>query len=217
MTDVKCVIFANGEYGPLHEYRWAIAAGDTLLCADGGANYAYEMGLIPQYIVGDMDSIRPGVREFYASRQVQFRKYPQNKDFTDTQLALTLAEELGADEVLFIGTLGKRLDHTLSNLYCGISLALMGIKVRHYAPDCIVYLTTHTLTIHGKKGDMVSVLPLSEKAFGVCEKGFEYPLDNVVLEKANPYAVSNRLAGVQGEISVKEGVLAVFHYHEPMA
>lgn len=212
---MKCVVLANGEYGPLREYRCVIRPSDILLCADGGANYAYEMGLVPSYIVGDMDSIRPEVREHFATHQVQFRKYPRRKDFTDTQLALSLAEELGADEVVFLGTLGKRLDHTLSNLYCGIELAMMGKKVVHYAPDCAVYLTTKTLTICGQKGDMVSVLPLSEEARGVCEKGFEYPLDNVVLEKKNPYAVSNILAKEQGQISVEEGVLAVFHYLKP--
>lgn len=212
---MKCVVLANGKYGPLSEYRSVICPDDTLLCADGGANYAYEMGVIPSYIVGDMDSIRPEVREFYTAHQVQFRKYPRRKDFTDTQLALSLAEELGADEVLFLGTLGKRLDHTLSNLYCGIELAMMGKKIVHYAPDCAVYLIAQSLTISGQKGDMVSVLPLSEEARGVCEKGFEYPLDNVVLEKKNPYAVSNILAKSQGEISVEEGVLAVFHYLKP--
>lgn len=212
---MKCVVLANGKYGPLSEYRKVIGLEDTVLCADGGANYAYEMGLIPQYIIGDMDSIKPEVKEHYNLHKVQFRKYPRRKDFTDTQLTLSLVEELGADEVLFMGTLGKRLDHTLSNLYCGIGLALMGKKIRHYAPDCIVYLTAHTLTITGNKGDLVSVLPLSERAQGVSEKGFEYLLDNVVLEKKNPYAVSNLLVEAQGEISVADGVLAVFHYLTP--
>ncbi|MGI6468138.1 MAG: hypothetical protein ACOX0Q_03815 [Syntrophomonadaceae bacterium] len=64
----------------------------------------------------------------------------------------------------------------------------------------------------GKKGDVVSVLPLSDRALGVCEKGFEYPLDKVVLEKKNPYSISNTLLGEKGEISLDEGVLAVFHF-----
>lgn len=209
---MKCLVLANGTYGPLEEYRDVIKGSDLIICADGGANYAYEMGLIPAYIVGDMDSIRPEVKEFFALQQVTVKKYPRSKDFTDTQLALALAEELGADEIVMLGTLGKRLDHTLSNLYSGIELAMMGRRVIHYSPACVVYLTTRRLVIEGKKGDVVSVLPLSDRALGVCEKGFEYPLDNVVLEKKNPYSISNTLLGEKGEISLDEGVLAVFHF-----
>jgi len=209
---MKCLVLANGKYGPLEEYKSVIEDSDLIICADGGANYAYEMGLIPRYIVGDMDSIRPEVKEFFALHQVTLKKYPRRKDFTDTQLALSLVEELGADEVVLLGTLGKRLDHTLSNLYSGIELAMMGKQVIHYSPDCVVYLTSRRLVIEGNKGDVVSVLPLSEKALGVCEKGFEYPLENVVLEKKNPYTVSNTLTGKKGEISLDEGILAVFHF-----
>ncbi len=209
---MKCVVLANGEYGPLREYRRVISAGDIIICADGGANYAYELGLMPAYIVGDMDSIRPEVKEYFEAQRAVVKKYPRRKDFTDTQLALSLAEELEADEVLFLGTLGKRLDHTLSNLYSGIEMAIMGKQVTHFSPDCIVYLTARRIIITGQKGDVVSVLPLSEKALGVCEKGFEYPLENVVLEKKNPYTVSNTLADECGEISVEDGVLAVFHF-----
>lgn len=209
---MKCVVLANGEYGPLEQYSGIVAEGDIIICADGGANYAFEMGLIPAYIVGDMDSIKPEIKDFFASQQAVVKKYPRRKDFTDTQLALSLAEELGADEILFLGTLGKRLDHTLSNLYSGIDMAMMGKQVAHFSPDCMVYLTARRIVIAGQKGDVVSVLPLSEKALGVCEKGFEYPLENVVLEKKNPYTVSNTLADEYGEISVDEGILAVFHF-----
>lgn len=209
---MKCVVLANGEYGPLEQYSGIVAEGDIIICADGGANYAYEMGLVPAYIVGDMDSIKPEIKDFFTSRQTVVKKYPRRKDFTDTQLALSLAEELGADEILFLGTLGKRLDHTLSNLYSGIDMAIMGKQVAHFSPDCMVYVTARRIVIAGHKGDVVSVLPLSEKALGVCEKGFEYPLENVVLEKKNPYTVSNTLADEYGEISVDEGILAIFHF-----
>ena len=104
---MKCLVLANGKYGTLEEYQGVIKGSDLIICADGGANYAYEMGLIPAYIVGDMDSIRPEVKEFFALQQVTVKKYPRSKDFTDTQLALALAEELGADEIVMLGTLEK--------------------------------------------------------------------------------------------------------------
>jgi thiamine pyrophosphokinase len=186
---------------------------DIILCADGGANYAYEMGVIPAYIVGDMDSILPQVIDYYNEQGVEFRRYPQRKDFTDTQLILNLAEEIEADEIIFLGSLGKRLDHTLSNIYCGAELALKGKKVWHYTVNYSAYLVNKKITISGEAGDIVSVLVLTDQAQGVYEEGFEYPLKNVTLEKWNPYAISNMLAENEGVIKVREGLLLVIHYH----
>lgn len=210
---MKCVIMANGDYGDTENYRWLVEEADVILCADGGANYAYEMGVVPAHIVGDMDSILPSVRDYFEEHKVPLKKYPRRKDFTDTQLILDMAEELGASEIIFIGSLGKRLDHTLSNLYCGAELALRGKKIWHYTPDCSVYLVNKEITVAGEIGDTVSVLALSDMARGVYEEGFEYPLENVVLEKWNPYAISNVLKEEKGVIKVKEGILLVLHYH----
>lgn len=210
---MKCIIMANGDYGDIENYRWLLEEADIILCADGGANYAYKMGVIPAHIVGDMDSILPQVREYFEGHKVPFKKYPRRKDFTDTQLILELAEELSASEIILIGSLGKRLDHTLSNLYCGAELALKGRKIWHYSPECSVYLVNKELVIDGDIGDKVSVLALSDMAEGVYEEGFEYPLENVIIEKWNPYAISNVLKEEKGVIRVKDGLLLVLHYH----
>lgn len=211
---MNCVVMANGEYGNLDYYRQLVLKADVILCADGGANYAYQMGLIPAGIIGDMDSILPQVKEYYEDKGVKINKFPRRKDFTDTQLALSIAESFNSSEVVFIGTLGKRLDHTLSNLYCGIEYAKRGIRITHCSPICNVYLVTKLLHLIGNRGDTVSALALTDRAAGVYEKGFEYPLDGVVLEKHNPYAISNVLQAEQAEIKVSDGVLAVFHFHQ---
>jgi len=210
---MKCVILANGDYGNVDFYKGLLKEADIILCADGGANYAYKMGIIPAYIVGDMDSILPPVVDYYKEQGVEFRRYPQRKDFTDTQLILALAEELNADEIVFLGSLGKRLDHTLSNLYCGGELALKGRKVWHCTENYSAYLVNQEITISGEVGDIVSVLALTDQAKGVYEEGFEYPLQNVILKKWNPYAISNVLAENEGVIKVREGLLLVIHYH----
>lgn len=210
---MKCVILANGDYGNIDSYKWLLKETDIILCADGGANYAYKMGITPAYIVGDMDSIHPPVVDYYKEQGVEFRRYPQRKDFTDTQLILALAEELNASEIVFLGSLGKRLDHTLSNLYCGGELALKGKKVWHYTANYAAYLVNKGITISGQVGDIVSVLALTDEAQGVYEEGFEYPLKNVILKKWNPYAISNVLAKNEGVIRVGEGLLLVIHYY----
>jgi thiamine pyrophosphokinase len=213
---MRCIILANGEYGELEAYRNIFRDSDTVLCADGGANYAYKLGLMPASIIGDMDSILPEVREFFEARNVPVRKFPRRKDFTDTQLALDIAQEWGATEIVLLGTLGRRLDHTLSNLYCGMELVQRGIKLTHYTPEYRVHIINQDLEIEGSRGDIVSVLALTQEASGVSETGFEYALVNKVLEKNNPYAISNSLTGSKGKISVQEGILAVIHYFQKL-
>ncbi|CFX84538.1 Thiamin pyrophosphokinase [Syntrophomonas zehnderi OL-4] len=211
---MRFIVMANGKYGDLSFYNQYLTGQETILCADGGANHAYKMGVVPQIIIGDMDSIFPEVKEYFVKRKVTFKKFPRRKDFTDTQLVLTKAAEMGASEIILLGTLGRRLDHTLSNLYGGIEMAQRGIKISHLSPRLAVYLVSKELEIIGQAGDLVSVLSLTEQAHGVTVQGFDYPLDQVVLEQKVPYAISNVLSGNRGMISVDEGILAVFHYFQ---
>ncbi|MBO8158144.1 thiamine diphosphokinase [Thermosyntropha sp.] len=209
---MKCVIMANGEYGEVKDYLEAVKEADFIFCADGGANYAYKAGIIPDAVIGDMDSINSEVKQSFMEKGVLFRKYPRRKDFTDTQLTLALAEEKGASEVVFLGTLGGRLDHALSNIYLGIEYVRKGMKIKHCTSDYVLYLTADELEISGKQGDIISILVLTDTAREVCTEGLEYPLNNADLEKGNPYAVSNILSASKALIKVGEGVLAVLHY-----
>ncbi|MEQ8236627.1 MAG: thiamine diphosphokinase [Syntrophomonadaceae bacterium] len=209
---MRCIIMANGAYGDLASYRDLVLPGDILLCADGGSNYAFELGLLPDLIIGDLDSIRPEIEDNYRRRGVKFCPFPSRKDSTDFQLCLDKAREMQADQVLVLGSMGKRLDHTLANLYAGIGLVRGGCLISHFSPECRVHITSQDMIIEGRPGDLVSVLALTEEATGVTEQGFEYTPVNPRLELARPYAVSNVMTGDCGKITVQAGILAVFHY-----
>lgn len=212
---MRCIVMANGKYGELQAYRSFFRPDDLILCADGGANYAYELGLVPKGIIGDLDSIDPQVEHYYRHLGVTFKRVSARKDYTDFQLTLDAAREMPAEEIVMLGTLGKRLDHTLANLYAGIELVRTGYKISHYTPECWVHLAARDMTIQGQPGDLVSVLALTEEAQGVTEQGFEYTPVSPTLELGKPYAISNVLAAEEGLITVESGVLAVFHYPRP--
>ena len=212
VAGMRCIIMANGEYGLLDAYKDFFENSDTILCADGGANYAFQMGIIPDSVIGDLDSVRPEVRKYYTTQRVEFIQYPVRKDLTDLQLAIELARERGADQIVLLGSLGKRLDHTLHSMYAGIELVRQGIRISHYTPECWVYLVRDEQVIEGTAGDIVSLMALTDKVEGIGVDGLEYSLKNPVLRSDNPYAVSNLLTGARGVIRLQSGILAVFHY-----
>jgi len=209
---MKFIIMANGQYGDLAFYARKFSGAECILCADGGANFACQLGWRPAAVIGDMDSILPEVRSHYSEMGVPFTLLPRRKDETDTQKVLALAMEMGATEIIMLGTLGGRLDHTLSNIYSGIDLLKQDIKISHISPEVCIYLVNRDLELWGEKGDLVSILSLSDTAQGVTISGFEYPLQNVCLEKGDPFAISNVMTGTRAVVHLQEGVLAVLHY-----
>ncbi len=210
---MRFVIMANGEYGELEYYEPFIRSADRLICADGGANYAYQLRLKPHVIVGDMDSIRPEVLSFYQEKLVPLKRYHRRKDFTDTQLAIDLAAEMGATEIVLCGTMGGRLDHSLSNLYAGIAATKNGVIICHVTAEGTIQLFDSLLEIEGAPGDTISILPLTETIEHVYTEGLEYPLNGEKLFNTNPYAVSNVLTGPKASVRIEGGIGALFHYY----
>ena len=89
---------------------------DYIIGADGGCNHLNAMGIVPNYIIGDLDSINKSLIEYYESKNVTFKKFPTHKDQTDSEICVHLAKTLNATKIDFIGALGGRIDHALANI-----------------------------------------------------------------------------------------------------
>lgn len=212
---MKCVILAGGRYGDPEQYRRWLHRAELVVAADAGADFAWRIGVRPQVVVGDMDSVAPHVLEAMERQRVQIVRHPAEKDCTDTQLALALAEERGAREIVVMGWEGDRLDHVLSNLFSGVAPLHRGVEMTYAAPGLTVHLIAADRELEGTPGDLVSVVALSEAAVGVSLEGFQYPLEDATLRYSYPFAVSNRLLRSPARIGLRQGVLAVFHYLSP--
>ncbi|MDN5375908.1 MAG: thiamine pyrophosphokinae [Thermacetogenium sp.] len=209
---MRFLIMANGEYGDLAWYRDRLQFFDRVVCADGGAGVARMLGIVPDWIVGDLDSIREEDRSQLERAGVRLEIHPPDKDFTDTHLALELARREGAREVAVWGGTGSRLDHTLCNLFNASRFVEDGIEVRFESPDLTIYLVDRQLIVPGSVGDTVSVLVLGDRATGLTEEGFRYPLQDADLDGRCQYTVSNVITRPHPCIRVATGILAVFHY-----
>ena len=112
----RIVIFANGELPDLEVARALLQEDDYLIAADGGANYLMKMGILPEIVIGDLDSIDEDTLFELTTAEVDIEQYSEDKDETDIELALRYAVELRPSSILIVGALGGRLDQTLANL-----------------------------------------------------------------------------------------------------
>ncbi|MFA5182461.1 MAG: thiamine diphosphokinase [Syntrophales bacterium] len=192
--------------------RIGAAAPEAILCADGGARYAHALGLAPDLIIGDMDSLAEELLRDFEEKGIAIAPYAARKDETDTQLALIRALEMSPEEILIFGALGKRLDHTLANLGLLIMSLEKGVSIKLIDEDCEVFVMSGAATVSGKKGQTVSIFPWGGEARGITLEGFEYPLTDAAMTLARPYGISNRLTAEEGMIKVEIGCLLVIHY-----
>jgi thiamine pyrophosphokinase len=188
------------------------AAPEAILCADGGACHAHAIGLAPDLIIGDMDSLDAELLRDFEEKGVAVAPYPARKDETDTQLALMRALAMSPEKILIFGALGKRLDHTLANLGLLMMGLEKGVPIKLLAEDCEVFVVAGAATVSGKKGQTVSIFPWGGEARGITLEGFEYPLQDATMNLARPCGISNRLTTEEGLIKVDEGCLLVIQY-----
>ncbi len=206
---MKGVVFAGGEYHNHGFYRRIAQKCELKIAADSGAEMMRSIGVKPDLLIGDMDSISEDTLDFYEKNGVEIRRFPTKKDEIDTELAIMEAIRRSV-LVLVAGVFGTRLDQTLAvfrllERYSNVVL----FNERLYA----VKLRERTVLV-SDKDEVWSILPLRKDAKGVNLKGFEYTLKNGVMEYLRPYGVSNVALGLEVEIDPGDGELLVFRYHK---
>ncbi len=187
----KCIILANGKSPRKSAITFFQKNGfDTLLCADGGADFALRVGLTPDYIIGDLDSIsKKAINKFKNTSKIL--QYKRQSD-TDVEKCLKFAIKNKFNEALLIGVTGNRLDHTICNL--GIVLKFFSkIKLSLLAESSYLKPYTGDVRLKTQKGEIISLYGFDKKT-KITSKGLKYPLKNISLpfgEKESTSNVSN--------------------------
>lgn len=205
----KCLIISGGhlETGSLQFYQDKIGKVDYTICADGGVRHAAKLGIKPDLVVGDFDTLTPEEVERTCKNGVKIRRYPCRKDYTDTHIALLQAVEMGYCEIDIIAAWGGRLDHTLANIMLLALPEAENARLRILDEKHEAYLVRNKAKFSGKTGEIISLLPLSDCVSGVFTKGLEYNLENGILKMGIPIGVSNSFADSEVEIEIKKGLL----------
>ena len=196
-----CIIFCAGEFDGLAE---PIGAGDYLLAADGGLLHLRSLGLEPDGIIGDFDSLG------YVPQDAVV--FPVEKDDTDSMLAVRQGLELGYRRFVLYGAMGgSRLDHTIANLQTLQFIADHGGVGHLVGAKCIVTLIKNAgVTFPETARGTISVFCMGRDAEGVTIENLQYPLRSGTLTAGYPMGVSNHFIGKKSTISVKNGSLFIF-------
>ena len=198
----RCVIFCAGGFEKLAR---PIQKDDYILAADGGLAHLQKLGLTPDGIIGDFDSLG------YVPQNSQV--FPVEKDDTDSMLAVRKGLQLGYKEFILYGALdGPRLDHTIANLQTLLFLESQGAKGTLVGLKYLITTVKNgVLKLPLAESGIVSVFCLGEKARGVTIRGLKYGLENGQLDSSFPLGVSNHFVGKESSVAVEEGALIVMY------
>ena len=179
-----------------------------VIAADGGYPLAVRLFGNPDLAVGDFDSLG------YLPEGVKTVTHPREKDDTDMALAAELAIADGVGELVILGALGGRLDHTVANLQLLVSLAARGVRTTLVGADGVAVTALvggecalFPATAHGT----LSVFAFGGEAVGVTLSGLAYPLADATLTPSRPLGISNELMGTEAVVGLRAGTLLLFY------
>lgn len=206
---MKFVIFGNGEVFNYKNIKSRLDGEEKIICCDGGIRHALELGITPDFIIGDLDSAKGEQIDIFKQKNVMFLKFPRKKDKTDMEIGIEFAISEGATEIVIFGALGGRFDHALANVGLLKVAVDKGIKAYIIDEKNIIALTDSSIEIQGRTGDLVSLLPLTTNVTGVCTENLEYKLENAVLNVGSSYGVSNVMTEDTAYVEISDGLLFV--------
>jgi thiamine pyrophosphokinase len=206
----KIIIVTGGTLGD-----WvlsSIASHDMLIGCDRGALFLVRHGFTPDLAIGDFDSVSDDERQFIKLNCKQYIDYdPIDKDLTDTAIAIekALAYSTSGDEIIILGAIGTRIDHTLANIHLLRVAVDQGVNCKIVDTNNeIILIKKPTKLVKGNYSH-VSILPITNTVTGVSLHGFAYPLYRATLTIGQTLGVSNIMVAQEVLIEMDEGYLLV--------
>lgn len=199
---MRAVIFAGGSISDYGYTAGLLRDDDLIIAADSGYDHLKKMGIVPDIMIGDMDSVKS------RPNGTQIIRLNVMKDETDTEAAARTAAARGADELLILGGIGSRADHSAANVLLLKRLADMRVSACIVNENNEIYYLEGRLTLPGKKGDLISILPLCELE-GVVTSGLFYALDGDTLHFGSSRGISNVMTDDSCTVSAEAGCALV--------
>lgn len=202
----SAIIIANGDYVLKSRINYLIKSNvQAIIAADGGANLCYKLGIIPNYIVGDFDSIKSEVKEYFKNKSEFIHIKRQNDTDVEKSLKVTIRKKF--KKVYLLGGTGDRLDHSICNL---------GIVLKFYSQIKVVVIHRESILIPYNGSLELLTIPketVSLYAFNsntiISSTGLKYPLKNSRIPFGEKESTSNEAVAYKVKLNIRGGIVFV--------
>lgn len=200
-TGTTKALVASGEIGDREVTANFLLSHKGVVAVDGGLVHCHVLGITPELIVGDLDSIPQDLLKVYSHVRTVF--FPVEKDETDLELALELVFQGDVQRAYVYGALGGRLDHLLGNV---ILLTRYPGKVFLETEGELAFVVNRTTELSCQKGQTVSLIPFNGKVEGISTVGLKWELEKASMHK-NFLGISNQCTSNKFSVTVEKGDL----------
>ena len=207
----RIIIFANGDLPDLDKALALVHSEDFIICADGGLQHALALNVRPNLVIGDMDSAEKSQLKKLKDDGVSIELFPQDKNETDLELAINAAIQLKPERIMIVAALGGRIDQTLANLALLSDPRPSTFDIRLDDGVEEIFFCRDQVQVHGRGGDIVSLLPWGTAVHGVQTQGLKWPLNNETLYPDKTRGISNEMMGESASVKISTGELLVVH------
>lgn len=208
---MKAIIVTGGNKPSKKLLNSYIKSGDLIIGADKGSEYLYDYEIMPNIILGDFDSISEEKLKKIEEKQVEIIKFPPEKDYTDTEIAIMEAMKRGADTIYLFGGLGTRADHSLGNIGLLLTTKNKGARLLIVDDHNKMYLADKNMSLNGSQGEIISFHALSDVVKGFEVRGAKYNLNSYDMHLLDPRAVCNEFIDTPINIKYESGELLIIH------
>ncbi len=207
----RIILFANGELPDLEKARTILRSDDFIICADGGTRHALALNVLPNLVIGDMDSVESHEWKRLEEENVPVELFPRDKNETDLELALNSALQLSPSEIIIMAALGGRIDQTLANitLLANLELSTFNIKLDDGVEQ--IFFCRDRAQVRGGSGDIVSLIPWGGPVHRVRTENLKWQLNAETLYPEKTRGISNEMTSETAFVTIESGLLLVIH------
>lgn len=206
VTDRLALVFAGGDRESAVLAR-GLPPSAIVIAADSGVEQAQSLGVAIDLVVGDLDSVTPAALELARAAGAEVEQHPAAKNHTDLALALLAARDRGCGRVVVVGGRGGRLDHFVANALLLASDELAGLAIEARMGTARIVVVRDEVELDGRRGELLSLLPVGGVAVGVRTRGLRYPLDHEDLPPGSSRGVSNEFLEPVAGVALHAGTL----------
>jgi len=204
-------LFLNGEFEQGKTPVFSFKKENLTIAVDGGIRHLAGLDIVPDIIIGDLDSVGADQLRWCREHNVVIKQYPPEKNETDFELALEYAITHGAGKIIVFGALGGRIDHTIANISLISSSRYEGKDITIIAAGEEITFIHSKSIVSGKAGDLISLLPWGKKADGVTTTNLKYVLQDETLYPDRSRGMSNVMMADDAIIECRKGKLLCVH------